>query len=125
MARNLSAGNCQYGYTAEVCGAVRVDIALGGPLPKGARPDLSVEGTIELERIENTLYVGRPVRAQENGQASLFKLVEGGRAAMRVQVRFGRSSVNTIEIIEGLQEGDQVILSDMSAWDRFDRVRLN
>jgi len=105
-------------------GTVLVDIALEGPLPQGARPDLSVDGTIEVERLTDVLYVERPVHGQPNSTVGLFKLVEGGREAVRVRVQLGRSSVNTIEIIGGLQEGDQVVLSDMSAWDAFDRVRL-
>jgi HlyD family secretion protein len=106
-------------------GTVTVDVTLEGPLPRGARPDLSVDGTIELERLEDILYVGRPAFGQENSLVSLFKVTEQGREAHRVRVQFGRSSVNHIEIVEGLQVGDQVILSDMSAWDAYDRVRLN
>ncbi len=106
-------------------GTVTVDVALEGPLPKGARPDLTVDGTIELERLESILYVGRPAFGQERSTVGLFKVAAGGGAASRVQVKLGRSSVNTIEIVEGLNEGDRVILSDMSAWDAFDRVRLN
>lgn len=105
-------------------GTVTVDVALDGPLPKGARPDLTVDGTIELERLENVLYVGRPVQGQPESRVSLFKVVDGGKAAVRVPVRLGRSSVSTIEILEGLQVGDQVILSDMSQWDAYERVRL-
>jgi HlyD family secretion protein len=110
---------------AVVNGAVPVDVSFDGPLPPGARPDLSVEGTVEVERLPNILYVGRPVQGQENSSVGLFKLVDGGRAAVRVVVQLGRSSVNTIEIVRGLQLGDEVILSDMSAWDGHDRVRLN
>lgn len=106
-------------------GTVAVDVALEGALPKGARPDLSVDGTVELERLENVIYVGRPAFGQENSVVSLFKLESDGRTAVRVRVRLGRSSVNTIEILEGLQPNDQVVLSDMSAWDAFDRVELN
>jgi len=106
-------------------GTVTVDVALTGELPRGARPDLSVDGTIELERLDDVLHVGRPVFAQEESTISLFKLERGGKGAVRVQVKLGRSSVSTVEIAEGLQEGDQVILSDMSQWDGFDRVRLN
>ncbi len=108
-----------------VSGAVPVDVSFDGPLPQGARPDLSVEGTIEIERIPNILYVGRPVRGQEYSAIGLFKLVDGGSAAVRVTVQLGRSSVTTIEIVRGLQLGDEVILSDMSTWDAYDRVRLN
>jgi len=105
-------------------GTVAVDIALDGPLPRGARPDLSVDGTIQLERLENVLYVGRPVQGQSGSQVGIFKLVDGGHGAIRVPVSLGRSSVSTIEIVQGLQVGDQVILSDMSQWDTHDRVRL-
>lgn len=105
-------------------GTVTVDIALDGALPKGARPDLSVDGTIELERLEDVLYVGRPVQSQADSKTSLFKLADSGKAAMRVPVKLGRSSVSTVEVVEGLQVGDQVILSDMSQWDAHDRVRL-
>ena len=106
-------------------GTVKVDVALEGPLPKGARPDLSVDGTIELERLTDVLYVGRPAFGQEQSTVGLFKLEPGGSGAVRTQVKLGRSSVNTVEILEGLNVGDQVVLSDMSAWDAFDRVRLN
>lgn len=106
-------------------GTVTVDIALDGPPPKGARPDLSVDGTIELERLEDVLNVGRPVQAQAESTVGLFKLVEGGKEAVRVSVQLGRSSVNAIEVRQGLTAGDRIILSDMSQWDNFDRVRLN
>lgn len=106
-------------------GTVTVDVALVGDLPRGARPDLSVDGTIELEKLDNVLFVGRPAFGQEHSTVGLFRLQVNGAEATRVQVKLGRSSVNTIEVVEGLQEGDQVILSDMSAWDAFDRVRLN
>ena len=105
-------------------GTVTVDVSLDGPLPQGARPDLSVEGTIELERLTDVLYVGRPVHGEANSIVGLFKEVNDGAEAVRVQVKFGRTSVNTVEIVQGLQVGDRVILSDMSAWDNFDRVRL-
>ncbi|HYP02561.1 MAG TPA: HlyD family efflux transporter periplasmic adaptor subunit, partial [Pyrinomonadaceae bacterium] len=104
---------------------VRVDIALDAALPQGARPDLSVDGTIELERLDNILYVARPAFGQAQSTIGMFKLEPGGQFATRVQVKLGRSSVNTIEILEGLQEGDQVILSDTSQWDAFNRIRLN
>jgi len=106
-------------------GTVTVDVALDGALPKGARPDLSVDGTIELERLENVLYVGRPVQGQSDSQVGIFKVVENGAAARRVPVKLGRSSVSTIEIEQGLKVGDQVILSDMSQWDAHERIRLN
>jgi HlyD family secretion protein len=105
-------------------GTVTVDVALDGPLPKGARPDLSVDGTIQLERLKDVLYVGRPVQGQPDGTVGLFKLEDGGRKAVRVPVKLGRGSVSTIEIVGGLQAGDQVILSDMSQWDTHDRLRL-
>jgi HlyD family secretion protein len=110
---------------AVVSGMVATDVELDGPEPPGTRPDLSVEGTIQIDRLTKILYVGRPVQGQENSAAGLFKLVDGGNAAVRVTVQFGRSSVNTIEVVRGLQIGDEVVLSDMSAWDAYDRVRLN
>jgi HlyD family secretion protein len=106
-------------------GTFTVDVELHGELPKSARPDLNVDGNIELERLENVLSVGRPVHGQENSTIGLFKLQPGTDEAVRVQVRLGKSSVNTIEIVDGLREGDVVILSDMSAYDSTDRVRLN
>ena len=105
-------------------GTVAVDVALAGPLPKGARPDLTVVGTIEIERLEDVLYVGRPVFGQAHSKVGLFKMLGDGGTAVRVQVELGCSSVNTVEIIEGLGVGDEVILSDMSRWDEFDRIRL-
>ena len=105
-------------------GTVTVDIALEGALPRGARPDLSVDGTIELERLDNVLYVGRPAFGQEQSTVGLFRLDQATGEASRSQVQLGRSSVNTIEILGGLAEGDEVVLSDMSAWDQFDRIRL-
>ena len=104
-------------------GTVGVDVILEGPLPSGSRPDLSVDGTIQLERLDNVVYVGRPAFGQENSTVGLFKLTADGEA-VRTNVKLGRSSVNQIEIIEGLQPGDQVILSDMSAQDSFDRIRI-
>jgi HlyD family secretion protein len=106
-------------------GTVTVDVALTDALPKGARPDLTVDGTIELERLDDVLYVGRPAQGQPDSLVGLFRLSEGTSEASRVKVRLGRASVNTIEVVEGLQQGDQVILSDTSAWDAFDRIRLN
>ena len=105
-------------------GTVTVDVKLTGELPKGARPDLSVDGTIDLEKLENVLYVGRPAFGQENSTISMFKLDPSGNGAARVQVKTGRASVNLIQIDSGLKEGDTVILSDMSRWDNTDRVRL-
>lgn len=106
-------------------GYVAVDVVLDGLLPRGARPDLSVDGMIELEHLEDILYVGRPVMGQEESQLSLFRLEEDGARASRVRVSLGRASVNLMEILAGLQEGDQVIVSDMSAWDGVDHVRLD
>jgi HlyD family secretion protein len=106
-------------------GTVTVDVQLTGELPKGARPDLSVDGTIDLERLENVLYVGRPAFGQENSTISLFKLDPESKGAVRVPVKVGRASVNSIQIIEGLHEGDTVILSDMSRSDNTDRIRLD
>ncbi len=105
-------------------GTVTVDIALEGALPRGARPDLSVDGTVELERLDTVLYVGRPAFGQEQSTVGLFRIAPATGEASRVQVQLGRSSVNTIEIKGGAAEGDQLVLSDMSTWDRFDRVRL-
>ncbi|MBI3415453.1 MAG: HlyD family efflux transporter periplasmic adaptor subunit [Verrucomicrobia bacterium] len=110
---------------AVVNGTVTVDVALEGTLPKGARPDLSVDARIILEKLENVLHVGRPVNGQSESKVSLFKIIENGRAALRVPVQLGRTSVSLIEVISGLQEGDQIIVSDMSQWDAHDRIRLN
>ncbi|MDQ2867490.1 MAG: efflux RND transporter periplasmic adaptor subunit [Verrucomicrobiota bacterium] len=105
-------------------GTVTVDVALDGELPKGARPDLTVDGTIELERIDDAIYVGRPAFGQEGQTVGMFKLVPGSSDAVRTPVKLGRSSVNAIEIKSGLQPGDQVILSDTSTWDSHDRISL-
>jgi HlyD family secretion protein len=105
-------------------GTVTVDVTIDDPLPPGARPDLSVDGTITLENLKDVLFVGRPVHGQSDSTVGLFKLTEDGSEATRVNVKLGRSSVNTIEILDGLRVGDKVILSDMSAWDNFDRIRL-
>ncbi|MGA2247808.1 MAG: efflux RND transporter periplasmic adaptor subunit [Verrucomicrobiota bacterium] len=106
-------------------GTVTVDVALDPPLPKGARPDLSVDGTIEIARLDNVLYVGRPVQTDADSQVGLFKVIDAGHGAMRVAVKLGRGSVSSIEILSGLQAGDQIILSDMSQWDTHDHLRLN
>lgn len=106
-------------------GTVTVDVTLTGELPKGARPDLSVDGTVDLEKLDKVLYVGRPAFGQENSTISLFKLDPEGKGAVRVPVRVGRASVNSIQILEGLREGDTVILSDMSRNDNTDRIRFN
>lgn len=105
-------------------GTVTMDVTIDGPLPDGARPDLSVDGTIEVENLKDVLYVGRPVHGASQSTISLFKLSSDGSEATRVNVKLGRSSVNTVEILQGLQVGDRVILSDMSQWDNYDRVRL-
>jgi HlyD family secretion protein len=109
---------------AAVNGTVKVDVQLNGEYPKGTRPDLSVDGTIDIERLSNVLYVGRPAYGQAESTVGVFKLDPNGEAN-RIQVKLGRSSVNQIEIVDGLHEGDQVVLSDMSAWDSYTRVRLN
>jgi HlyD family secretion protein len=106
-------------------GTVTVDVQLAGALPQGARPDLSVDGTIDLQRMKDVLYVGRPAFGNENSTISLFKLSADGKTAVRVPVKVGRASVNNIQVIEGLQAGDTVILSDMSRWDNTDRIRLD
>ena len=106
-------------------GTVTVDVKLTGDLPRGARPDLSVDGTIDLERLENVLYVGRPAFGQESSTISLFRLDPDEKGAVRVPVKVGRASVNSIQVIEGLHEKDMVILSDMSRWDSAERIRLD
>jgi HlyD family secretion protein len=103
---------------------VPVDVRLEGGLPQGARPDLSVDGTIELERLDNVLYVGRPASGAANSTITLFRIEPDGKEAVRVPVRLGRTSVNTVEVLEGLKEGDTVILSETSQWDNVDRLRL-
>jgi HlyD family secretion protein len=104
-------------------GTVGVDVILDGALPPGARPDLSVDGTIRIEKLDNVVYVGRPAFGQDEGTVSMFKLLPTGEA-VRTNVKLGRSSVNTIEIKEGLSPGDQVVLSDMSNYDQFDRIQI-
>lgn len=106
-------------------GTVTVDVNLDGELPRGARPDMNVDGTIEIERLAEVVYVGRPAFGQEHEMVGLFRLEKDGRHASRVQVKLGRSSVNTIEVIEGLAPGDEVVLSDTSRWDDVDRIKLN
>jgi HlyD family secretion protein len=106
-------------------GTVTVDCRLEGALPAGARPDLSVDGTIELMRLDDVVFMGRPVFGQADSKVSLFKMEPEGKYANRVQVTLGRASVNTIEVRTGLNVGDRVILSDMSAWDQYDRIKLN
>ena len=106
-------------------GTVTVDVAPNGPLPEGARPDLSVDGTIDLSHLTNVLTVGRPANGNENSTVSLFRLDPGGKSATRLPVRLGPASVNSVEVLSGLNPGDQVILSDMSRWDSSNQVRLN
>jgi len=109
---------------AVVEGSVTVDVKMDGPLPTGARADLSVEGTIEIENLADVIYVGRPAFGQPNSTVGIFKIDEDGKGASRVQVKLGRASVNSVEILSGLEPGDKVILSDMSQWDAFNRIRL-
>jgi HlyD family secretion protein len=109
---------------AVVNGTVLVDVALEGELPRGARPDLSIDGTVVIEKLDDALTVGRPAFGQPDSRVTLFKLSPDGGAATRVPVRLGRGSVHRIEVLEGLEEGDRVVLSDMSTWDAVDRVRL-
>jgi HlyD family secretion protein len=106
-------------------GTVGVDVKLEGELPPGARPDLSVDGTVTLEDLKDVMYIGRPVFGQPNSLVTLFKLDTDGKEARRVQVKLGRGSVTTMEVVEGLRVGDKVILSDMSAQDKYDRIHLN
>lgn len=105
-------------------GTVAVDVAFTEPLPQGVRPDLQVEGTVEIERLASVLSVGRPAYGQPNAQTSVFRLTANRDYAERVSVRFGRASVNTIEVVDGLVEGQEIILSDMTRWDQVDRVRV-
>jgi multidrug efflux pump subunit AcrA (membrane-fusion protein) len=109
---------------AAVNGTVDVDVSFDGPLPDGARPDLSVDGTITIEKLADVVYVGRPVIGQAGSKIGLFKIEPDGKGATRTTVTLGRASVNTIEVVEGLNVGDRVILSDMSAWDQHNRIRL-
>ena len=106
-------------------GTVTIDVELIGELPRGARPDLSVDGTVEIERLDNVLFVGRPAYGQAGTTIGLFRLLDDGETAERVDVTLGKSSVNTIEIVAGLSEGDEVILSDTSAWEDYPKIRLN
>ncbi len=119
------AGHVQRIDPAVQNGTVTVDVALDGPLPKGARPDLSVDGTIDLDRLNDILYVGRPASGNENSTLSLFRLAPDGKTAIRMSVRVGRASVNNIQILDGLKQGDTVVLSDMSKWDNVDRLRVD
>jgi hypothetical protein len=105
-------------------GNVTVDVSLDGELPKGSRPDLSVVGTIEIEQLIDIYYVGRPVLASADSKVELFKLIEDGRFAVRVPVQFGKTSISTIEVLNGLAVGEKIILSDVSQWDTVDKIRL-
>jgi len=105
-------------------GTVTVDVSLEGPLPRGARPDLTVDGTIDIDRLTDVLYVGRPAQGPVEGQSTLFRLEPDGVHASRVPVRLGRASVTRIEVLDGLAPGDQVVLSDTSAWEKADRIRI-
>src|SRR5262249_32198591 len=105
-------------------GTVTVDVHMDGAMPRGSRPDLSVDGTIELERLQDVLFVGLPAVSQEQTTVSLYRLQDDGREAIRVRVKLGRASVNSIEILEGLKAGDRVILSDTSEWTEYDRLQL-
>lgn len=106
-------------------GTVAVDVALLGALPQGARSELSVDGTIEIEHLDNVLFVDRPVSGEPSTTVGLFKYDPDGKGANRINVKFGRASVNTIEVLDGLKVGDRVILSDMSQYDSYQRIRLN
>ncbi|MCK5375747.1 MAG: HlyD family efflux transporter periplasmic adaptor subunit [Acidobacteria bacterium] len=105
-------------------GSVMVEVRLDGSLPDGARPDMAVDGAIQIERLTDVLYVGRPVQSQENATIGLYRLEGDGKHALRVRVELGSSSVDTIEIVDGLREGDRVILSDTSRWDEHEKIRL-
>jgi len=106
-----------------VGGTVTVDVELSGDMPAGARPDLSIDGVIELERLLDVIYVGRPVQGQEHSTVGLFKIIDGG-LAVRVPVTFGRASVTTIEVVKGLEPGDEVVMSDMSSYEENDKLKL-
>jgi HlyD family secretion protein len=110
---------------AALNGTVGVDVALLGPLPQGARPELSVDGTVEIERLSDVVYMDRPVSGEPGATIGIFKLDPDKKGATRVNVKLGRASVNTIEVLDGLKVGDQVILSDMSQYDSYQRIRLN
>jgi HlyD family secretion protein len=106
-------------------GQVTMDVALDGPLPPGARPNLQIDGTIEIERLPDVLFVGRPSFAQQGGKVEVFKVINGGKEAIRVPVQFGKLSVNTAQVLSGLVVGDEIILSDTNQVDGFDHIRLN
>lgn len=121
----LVKGNVMRIDPASINGTVTVEVSLPDSLPRGARPDLSVDGTVEIERLEDVMHVGRPAFGQAESQVGVFKLEPNGKEAVRVSVRLGRSSVNEIEIVSGLQPGDVIILSDLSSFDSSDRIRIN
>jgi multidrug efflux pump subunit AcrA (membrane-fusion protein) len=106
-------------------GTVTVDIALVGELPRGARPDLTVDGTIDIDRLADVVYVGRPAQGQPESTTTIFRLEADGAHATRVPVKLGRASVTAIEVLEGLAPGDQVVLSDTSAWEKANRIRID
>ena len=110
--------------TSIINGTVTVDVALKGALPRGARPDLSVDGKIQLAKLNDVVYVDRPVFGQQDSTVTLFRIDPDGKYATKIKVAFGRASVNNIEIKSGLNVGDKVILSDMSAYDNYDRIKL-
>ena len=110
---------------AALNGTVGVDVELLGPLPKDARPELSVDGVIEIERLSDVVYMDRPVSGEPGSTIGIFKIDADGKGASRVNVKLGRASVNTIEVLDGLKVGDRVILSDMSQYDAYSRIRLN
>ena len=122
---NVGTGRVERIDPAVENGTVTVDVERLSGLPKGARPDLSVDGIVELERLENVLYVGRPAQGQGESEVGLFRFEKGSDVAVRTRVSLGRASVSTIEVLGGLDEGDEVILSDTTAWDSFDRIRVN
>jgi hypothetical protein len=121
----LVTGNVMRIDPASINGTVTVEVSLPDSLPRGARPDLSVDGTVEIERLDDVMHVGRPAFGQAESQVGVFKLEPNGKEAVRVSVRLGRSSVNEIEIVSGLQPGDVIILSDLSSFDSSDRIRIN
>jgi HlyD family secretion protein len=117
-------GHVSYINPTPSIGMRGVDIALDSALPEGVSADVQVDATIELGKLKNIFYVGRPVHANQNSSIGVFKVINRGEEAVRVNVKFGRAAVNTIEVLQGLKEGGKIIRSDMSAWDNFDRIRL-
>jgi multidrug efflux pump subunit AcrA (membrane-fusion protein) len=120
----IAKGHVMRIYPSSDAGTVTVEVSFDGPLPRGARPQLSVDGTIEIERLKNVVFMGRPAYGQAGSTVGIFRLTPDGKYAERVNVKLGVSSVNTIEVKDGLKPGDVVIISDMSAWDAQSRVRL-